>query len=64
MLTFEIDTGAVVMIVPEVTYRKHFPSRVIKTYTEEQVCMLGQVTVDASYGTQKDKQLQTLPKKA
>ena len=59
-LNFEVDTGAAVTLISEETYRKHFPRKSLqktslrlKTYTNDQVHVLGQVTVDVSYGTQK-----------
>ena len=59
-LTFEVDTGAAVTLISEETYRKHFLSKSLqktsvrlKTYTDNQVHVLGQITVDVSYGTQK-----------
>ena len=59
-LTFEVDTGAAVTLISEETYHKHFLSKSLqktsvrlKTYTDDQVHVLGQITVDVSYGTQK-----------
>ena len=59
-LTFEVDTGAAVTLISEETYCKHFLSKSLqktsvrlKTYTDDQVHVLGQITVDVSYGTQK-----------
>ena len=59
-LNFEVDTGAAVILISEDTYRRHFLSKSLqktslglKTYTEDQVQVLGQITVDVSYGIQK-----------
>ena len=59
-VTFEVDTGAAVTLISEETYRKHFLSKSLqktsvrlKTYTDDQVHVLRQITVDVSYGTQK-----------
>ena len=59
-LMFEVDTGAAVTLVSEETYKRHFPSKTLqrssmrlKTYTEEQVQVLGQIVVDVCYGIQK-----------
>ena len=53
LVTFEIDTGSGVSIISEETYYKHF-SRIklmlsnsrIRTYTNEQVDVLGKILVD------------------
>ena len=48
LMTFEIDTGSGVSIISEETYYKHF-SRInsrIRTYTNEQVNVLGKILVD------------------
>ena len=59
-LTFEVNTGAAVNLISEETYQKHFLSKSLqktsvrlKTYTDDQVRVLGQITVNVSYGTQK-----------
>ena len=53
-LTFEVDTGAAVTVISEETYWKHFLTSVqLKTYTDDQEHVLGQITVNVSYGTQK-----------
>lgn len=58
-LKFEIDTGAAVTLISEQTYQEHChntplqkPSLHLKTYTEEQLQVLGQMTVTVSYHNQ------------
>ena len=58
-LTFEVNTGAAVTLIFEETYRKHFlnmpmqeTSLQLTMYSKYQLQVLGQVTVDVSYGTQ------------
>ena len=58
-LKFEIDTGASVTLISEETYREHYHNKPLqksslklKTYTEEPLHVLGQVTVNVSYHNQ------------
>ena len=58
-LTFEVDTGAAVTLISEATYNQHFIGKPLqesairlKTYTEERVQVLGEISVQVSYGTQ------------
>ena len=58
-LMFEVNTGTAVTLISEETYREHFPnmpmhetSLQLTMYSKDQLQVLGQVTVDVSYGTQ------------
>ena len=58
-LKFEVDKGAAITLISEETYRKHFTNTPLQeislqltTYTKDQLQVLGQVTIDVSYGTQ------------
>ena len=58
-LKFEIDTGASVTLISEQTYYEHYQDRPLKksslklkTYTEEPLHVLGQITVNVSYNAQ------------
>ena len=58
-LTFEVDTGAAVTLISEATYNQHFIGKPLqesairlKTYTVERVQVLGEISVQVSYGTQ------------
>ena len=59
-VTFEVDTGATVTILSQEVYRHLFPnlkldpsSMLLKSYTGDQVKVLGEVQVAVSYGEQK-----------
>ena len=59
VIRFEVDTGAAVTLISEETYRQNFPSKPLqrsslrlRTYTNNPVQVLGQITVDVSYGIQ------------
>ena len=61
MIRFEVDTGAAMTLISEETYRQNFPSKPLqklslrlRTYTNNPVQVLGQITVDVSYGIQND----------
>lgn len=61
-LMFEVDMGATVTILSQEVYQQLFPSlklypslMLLKSYTGDQVKVLGEVQVDVSYGEQKDK---------
>ena len=58
-LKFEVDTGAAVTLISEETYTRNFSNTPLQetslqltTYTKDQLQVLGQVTVDVSYGSQ------------
>jgi len=58
-LVFKVDTGAAVTLISEQTYKEHCHNKPLqasslqlKTYTEEQLQVLGQMTVDMSYHNQ------------
>ena len=60
LVTFEVDTGAAVSIMSEDNFRYHFPSEPIskstlqlKTYTKDQLPVIGEVKVPVSYNKQK-----------
>ena len=59
-ITFEVDTGAAVSIMPEENFRYHFPNELIskstlqlKTYTKDKLPVIGEVKVPVSYNNQK-----------
>ena len=59
-LTFEVDTGAAVTLISEATYNQQLNGKPLqesavrlKTYTQERVQVLGEVSVQVSYGTQR-----------
>jgi len=59
LLVFEVDTGAAVTLISEQTYKEHCHNKPLqasplqlKTYTEERLQVLGQLTVDVSYHNQ------------
>ena len=59
---FEVDTGAAVTIVSQEVYQQLFnnlklcpSSMLLKSYTGNQVKVLGEAQVDVSYGEQKGK---------
>jgi len=58
-LVFEVNTGTAVTPISELTYKEHchnkplqVSSLQLKTYTKEQLQVLGQLTVDVSYHNQ------------
>ena len=58
-LKFEVDTGAAIILISEETYTRNFSSTPLQetslqltTYTKDRLQVLGQVTVDVSYGSQ------------
>ena len=61
-LTMEIDTGAAVSIISDKTRRSLFSelklnesSLILKTYTDEQMKVIGQLNVRVKYGDQEEK---------
>ena len=59
-VTFEVDMGVAIITLSQEVYQHIFPnlkldpsSMLLKSYTGEQVKVLGEVQVDMSYGEQK-----------
>ena len=55
----ELDTGAEVSVIPEATYKSLFPDKqlskasvILKTYTGEQIPIVGEIAVRIQYNTQ------------
>ena len=60
-LTMEVDTGAAVSLISEATMKKLLPrmkvqpsNMTLKTYTKEQMKVLGKIEVNVEYGEQKE----------
>ena len=63
-VSFKLDTGAVVTVMPERKFRQMFPDQslkrssiVLKTFTGERLQIVGETDVDVSYQDQASKTL-------